>query len=234
MDILRSGDRSILIVFSFFFLLLKNPVAKPTFQAGWYFSTGFPQKEFGDNLSEIPSGWGLEFNADIPSTILTIGGSFHRLRYGFQDGSLIISKIPVNFEEENTILQWHFVFKMRSMYGSIRPYVEGLVGFNYFSTQTSLTDPVTGHGLVRANKIDHLAWSYGGGFGFLLKIYQLKANGLGEMIFLDVKTRFIRGETAQYSSTVDEPVLSEEYPPQQIFRSETDVLNVQVGLVITF
>jgi len=136
MRILRSVGSTCLI----FFLFTSLGYSRERFQTGINFTLGFPQGEFNENLDNTGLGGTGYFMYKFPKTVISVGASVGVLVYGSDTREeLLESSIPeviVDVTTRNYILMSHFFVRAQPPGGYFRPYLDGLIGFNYIWTET--------------------------------------------------------------------------------------------------
>jgi hypothetical protein len=230
-----SGYLTILL----FNLMVSIVQAQPHFHAAWNFSTALPQGDFKSNIDDSPVGWGLEIGYLINNSPFSIGGSFGYQRYSVEKFQVIYPSYTLEQESKNSILQWHFLLRMQPKSGRVRPYLDGLIGFNYLSSQTIFRDHYTGYKIAQSTDFDDLVHSYGGGGGIMFQLYdgQLSQGGSKEGvhgILMDLKIHYLIGGKADYLKEASSLSITNLINTDEIFHSDTDVLTVSFGLVIAF
>jgi hypothetical protein len=214
-----------------FVLLLHMPgYASERFHASADFTLGFPLGEFKQNMERIGIGGSGYFAYKFKNSPLSVGASFGVLVYGSETRrellSAAIPEVEVNVTKRNSILMCHLVLRIQPPEGRLRPYVEGLIGFQYLWTETGVYD--------RGCCVERIAstvnqsdwtWSSGAGCGFLMKAYEEKKNRERDTfaIFVDLGARYLKGGEAEYLS---------EGSIHHI--SRTSLVTVRLGLFFAF
>lgn len=199
------------------------------------FVVGVPQGEFGRHVDDV--GFGLNFFAGLglgrTPFVVGIDGGF--LVYGFERRhepfSTTIPDVTVAVETSNAIAMGHLLLRLQPPTGSFQPYIDGLFGFKYFFTETSINDEHHGdhYAIASSTNFDDAALSYGVGGGIDIKIHR----GHRKSVFINVGARYLFGSEAQYLKEG-----SIERRNGQVFftteRSETDLLITQLGITLKF
>lgn len=201
---------------------------------------GFPQSDFGENVAN--SGFGLSghFAYQMPRTPVALGAALGFLIYGQESRkeplSPTIPDIVIRVETTNNILTGHLLLRVQPVVSNarIKPYLEGLFGFHYLWTETSLKDwDWDENDDITSKNYDDVAMSYGG--GLMIRVYQGKkerSEGFYS-INIDVGVRYLLGGEATYLKEGD--IKRENgtvvYSPSQ---STTDLLTTTVGVTFTF
>jgi hypothetical protein len=175
------------------------------FELGLNFRTGFPTGEFRRNIDRAGYGGDFSFAYRIPRTIVSAGASFGFLIYGSESrNEPLSSNIPdvvVRVRTTNSILLGHLFVRLQPRTGRIRPYLEGLAGFLYLTTDTSIGGRDQWSDTLSSNNFNDTAFSAGLGGGTKLALLQVKRAGRSEGLFsldLDLGLRWLRGGRAEY------------------------------------
>lgn len=177
-------------------------------------SLGLPQNEFRQNTDATGFGgdltFGIPFQKGAP---IFFGLDFNYLVYGsnsmdetlraqitLANGTPIGNplEIPLQIRNTNSIFGTHAFIRVQGPFELVQPYIEGLVGFRYISTNTKIVDlsddnrwsEPDDNVIVRETVLDDWVFSYGYGGGFMIK--------MGPSIFLDLRADFFKGQRAQY------------------------------------
>lgn len=177
-------------------------------------SLGLPRNEFRENTDATGFGadlsFGIPFQKGFP---VSFGLDFNYIIYGanskdetlsaqitLADGTPIGPSldIPLRIKNTNSIFGTHALIRAQAPFELVQPYVEGLVGFRYISTNVKIKD-LSDDGrwserddnvIVRETVLDDWVFSYGYGGGFMIKI--------GPKFYLDVRADYFKGERAKY------------------------------------
>jgi hypothetical protein len=203
-------------------------------QADITVAVGFPQGEFERHVDN--AGVGLNFFAGIglgrTPFVVGLDGGF--LIYGFEHRhepfSTTIPDVTVDVETSNAIAMGHVLLRLQPPSGVLQPYVDGLFGFKYFFTETSISDDdFGGETIASSTNFDDAALSYGVGGGLDVQIYE----GRKKAVLVNVGARYLLGTEAEYLQEG-----SIERRNGRVFfateRSETNILIAQLGVTIKF
>lgn len=210
----------------------------PQFQAGINFLLAFPQDEFNEIVDNAGFGIGGEFLYSFPLIPLSIGLSGGYIIYGSETReerfSLTIPDVYVDVSTTNNIAQGHFLMRAQPGQGSVRPYMDGLIGFHYLYTRTTVKDQGDGEDVASSTNFDDFAFSYGGGGGLMISLYRnmREENGL-EAVNLDLRLRYLFGSEAEYlkegSISIENGNVS-----YNVNKSATDIITFQIGVTLEF
>ncbi len=232
--------------------LLAAPVSAQTY-LGLTVEGGIPQNDFEDGLDDV--GIGLSGQALFHAGVfpLAVGLDGGLLTYGHQARPLPAqingqSAFLGNVETTNNVAHLHAVLRLVPNAGAVRPYADGLVGFNYLYTRTRFeqevilvdggdfidldNDAVRARQVTNSTVLDDFALSYGFGAGMLLRVASGDDDGMPFEAFLELGARYLFGEKASYLR--EGPVTDDRIPTVQVRETETDLLRPQLGLVIQF
>jgi opacity protein-like surface antigen len=141
-----------------------------------------------------------------------------------------IPELQVKVRTNNNIVLTHFLVRAQPRTGNVRPYIDGLIGFKYLFTDTSIINDSSGEELASTKNLSDLTLSYGFGGGVQVRLARLGRNG---DISLDGKVRYLRGQQADY---LKEGSIRRENGSVSfdVLTSRTDVVTVQVGVTFRF
>jgi hypothetical protein len=211
------------------------------FQAGGHFLLGYPQGEFRQNVEKTGLGGNFYFAYRFPRSIISAGVAFGFLIYGHETRteplSSTIPDLIVDVRTTNSILLCHLFLRIQPRRGSFRPYLDGLLGFNYLSTDTSIGDHDGWEDdNLSSNNYNDIAISYGLGGGAMMSLVEVRRAGRGQRIFsmdLDIGARYLKGGEAEYlkkcSIHREDGIVSYD-----VYRSKTDLLHAYLGLSFSF
>ncbi|MBN2246895.1 MAG: hypothetical protein JW755_13740 [Candidatus Aminicenantes bacterium] len=225
-------------------LSFSNAGAQALFQFSINGQLAFPQDEFKRNTADLGGGFGFDFIYDPRSLPFGFGASLGFIFYGYESYREIISTSATDFEADvsttNSIFTGHLLFRFQPYHGKIRPYIEGLVGINYLTTDTKIDQAGWGDDGIHTHNFDDAAFSYGGGIGILYRIVEKPFNA-GQSrysqkrwaILIDIKLRYILGGEAEY---LNEGSIYRENNElyYDVKMSRTDMLTVNIGVTFNF
>lgn len=141
-------------------------------------------------------------------------------------------EVTLEVNRTNSLANLHLLLQISPFTGTVRPYIEGLVGGAYIFTTSEVKSENSLQKIAESTNYDDFNWSYGGGAGLLLQI----SKDLGEVknLYLDLKARYMYGTEAQYLTERDIEVVSlteVRYHPR---RSKTDLLTFHIGVIAYF
>lgn len=212
--------------------------SRERFQASINFAVDFPQGEFKENVDRAGFGVSGNFLYNFPRIPVSVGASVNFLVYGREKREepliLTIPDIYVDVITTNNILICHFMLRVQPPEGKVRPYLDGLFGFNYLWTETAISgqDGTDGDAIARTVHSSDFALSYGAGGGLMIRVLERK-KGKYYAVFIELGACYLKGGRAEYmkkGSFYQEngQVLYE------ISESTTDLIAAHVGVNFVF
>jgi hypothetical protein len=211
--------------------------AAQSWQGGLDFMLGSPQGEFRRNVDRV--GFGIAGNAGYApeGTPVMLGLEFGLMNYGSSDRrepfSTTIPDVFVNVSTTNNFILGHALLRLQPNSGMFRPYIQGMVGFNYLFTETKIENiNVPGEEVASSNNLSDGAFSYGAGAGLMVYVYSPEDGSISGL-FVELGARYVFGAEAEYLKegsirNVDGRVAYD------ILRSRTDLLVFQIGASVRF
>ena len=214
----------------------------PRFQLGLNFMLAFPQDEFNDYVDHAGYGGSGEFLYSLPFVPISFGAAAGFLVYGDETRSErfspTIPDVSVDVNTTNNIAIVHFLLRALPRRGKVRPYMDGLIGFNYLFTQTTIKEKGSGDEVATSTNLDDFAFSYGGGGGLMITVYERPIDE-GEFktdlarVNVDLRIRYLFGSEAEYLKEGSIEIVGGDVY-YDINKSVTDVITFQVGVVLEF
>lgn len=244
--------RNLFLTVTFGAIVLAAPAGKaaaqvPTssfLEVGGGFDLGIPRGAFKLNVPQFGFG-GSGYVAVRPAGgPLLLGGDLGFMIYGRESRrepfSTTIPDVTVRVVTSNNILMGHLFLRLQPPTGAVRPYIEGLIGFKYFWTETrieNISDP-SEEPIARSTNQQDAAWSYGGGMGLAIQVWDAtrarakKGEGL-VAVFVDLRLRLLLGSEAEYLKKGSIRRVGSEVR-FDVQRSETDFLVPHIGVTVVF
>lgn len=227
--------------------------SQPIACGGLGFDLAFPQEGFRDNVDNTGYGGSFFLMAWIPGTSMAIGGSGDIIQYGSEDReapwSTTIPDVFVDVSTTNNLAAGHLFLRLQPASGFFRPYVEGLVGFHYLWTTTSVKDQGDDEEIASTKHLSDFAFSYGAGAGMMFRVWSPSERGpLDEDaedlmdadeappglesvgVFTDV--RYLKGGEADYLREGSIQIEGGKVT-YDVRHSRTDMVIVRLGISIT-
>ena len=241
-----------------------HPVKKSAVFFGLNFDLGIPMNDFKTYNDEVAVGGGfnLFFQPSVKIPVL-VGFDLAFMNNGFKtedktltadivvDGIVIDQLLfPMHIETSNTISTGHLNLRVQSPTKFFKPYVDGILGFNNFSTKTSIYDESEEYYLseednpliTSSKQNSDWTFSYGGAAGLMIE--------LNENMLIDLRVAYSLGGNASYfvEDDIDEwevvfntiPTSQEEVDEEDISiaafpkESKTDMILGTVGITFKF
>jgi hypothetical protein len=212
--------------------------AQDRFQVSCNFALGFPQAEFKQNAERLGVGGSGLFTYRIAKSPISVGTSFSIMVYGTESRSEsfsdTIQDVWVNVRTRNYLLTGYFLLRIQPREGALRPYVDGMIGFNHLWTETGVYDPEWIEYNKIASNVQISDWALSGGFGggIMFQLFGWQQKSLSRL-YLDVGIRYLKGGEALYMTRN-----SRHYDGNDIYytydRSATDMITSYIGFVFSF
>ena len=204
---------------------------------GGSFMLASPQGAFRDNVDRL--GYGLQVQGtlwspskEVPFTVgLNIGYMIYGEVTESRPWSLTIPDVTVEVSRMNSLANLHLLLQVSPFTGTVRPYLDGLIGGSYIFTTSEVKSKYSDEPIAQSTNYDDFNWSYGWGGGLLIQL----AEDLGDVqtLFLDLKARYLYGTEAQYltENDIDVSQTVVRYRPR---KSNTDMLTFHLGVIAYF
>lgn len=199
---------------------------------------GVPVGDFQDNIL-IAGGITGHFGFRLGESPLSLGVEASYLNYGSEDRMLPVGGLPdltVGVDTSNDVFLFHGRTRAQKRAGRVRPYVDGLVGFSYLTTTTSVDAKESCSSLDGSyscsddgdsvTNLDDLVFSAGVGAGVMI--------GLGKSgsVKLDLSLRYLYGAQATYLTEGGIRWADTGPPILDPHRSRTDMLLIGLGITL--
>jgi hypothetical protein len=216
-------------------------LAQTGLQGGMGFLVGIPQQDFADQVG-TGGGFGGEFLYSPSSSPLALGISLNYLIYGSETRrepfSTTIPDVEVDVTTTNSIVLGHLLLRAQTKEGPIQPYLDGLLGFDYLFTETSIHDDDWDDDdyddddeIASTTNFDDTAFSWGFGGGCMIPVWE---NEMGTVsVLVDLQGHYLRGGEAEYlkKGSIRRENGKVTY---DVSKSETDLLLIKVGASVRF
>jgi hypothetical protein len=207
-------------------------------QGALWFLGALPQRAFKDNVGNNGFGLGGSFGLQIPESPVYLGAEFDFATYGQAGYEVFLAGLPVRVkvQTDNSILQGLLMLRLQPPTGPVRPYADGLFGFNYLFTTTSIKDRQQDSEVASDTNQDDTALAYGGGGGIMLRLWRRdpvpEKRGV-RAVLLDLRARYIVGGEAKYLKQGTIQVVDNRLV-YDLHQSKTDLVTVGAGVTIEF
>lgn len=243
----------ILITISFFgFTGLINLQAQEI-QFGLDFQTGVPQGEFSEQLDDrLGFGVGGMFGYRITNTPVMVGADLGFMNFGTETRreawSTTIPDATVDVENSYNLFHGDLLLRLIPPETTIRPYAEGLFGFNHFFTQTKIRDRGTtgpDDTIATDTNFRDTTLSYGFGGGLQFRIYSgvgtssssndnngAAANNMPYTIYIHLSGRYMFGREAEYLR--EGSIIRENgQVTYDVMQSNTNLMHFKLGISVS-
>jgi hypothetical protein len=220
--------------------LIRESYAADRFQASLNFLMAYPQNDFKTNLDRTFYGLSGEFFFRLQRSPFLLGVSLEYLNYGSETRtepwSADVPEVWIDVITRNSIFSAAAVVRVSPIEGPFCPYVEGLIGFNYIFTYTSIRDADSWlDDIATTTNFDDWALTYGAGAGAILRALDV-CNRQGRSVFslyLEIGLRYLKGGTAEYlrKNSIFHDNGSLTYTPSV---STTDLMKTHLGVTFRF
>jgi len=214
-------------------------IAQSRFQAGGSLTLGFPQNEFADNVDNIGFGLTGQFLFCFPQSPLSVGASMNFLIYGsetYEDQLTQGAPVYVDVTTTNNIIMTHLLLRLQPPRGSVRPYVDGLLGFNYLWTRTRIENQVDEE-IAGTTNFDDITFGWGGGVGISFRVFERRENANyydgPKAVFIEAGVRYLRGGDAEYLKEGSIQQTGDDFV-YDVLQSITDIMTYHLGATIAF
>jgi hypothetical protein len=207
---------------------------------------GVPQGGLHGNMSTGMGLQGFVGGWTGPGSPLMVGLDVGVLHHGHTTGEVPFSStvdpwMPAEVTTSTNVLQAHLSLRLQPRTGWFRPYVEGLIGFKYLFTRTSIGEEVfevdvgdeeslddglgseiaSSTDIASSANYDDLALSGGAGAGVDIRVFQQDgAATTVQAVSLNLGVRYLLGTEAEYRA---EGSLTDENDNGRLEGSELDV-----------
>ncbi len=199
-------------------------------------TVGIPRGGLRNNISGVGGGLHGYIGGWIGRRPLLVGLDLGILNYGRTTDQVPFSRtvgprVPVEVSTNNNVVETHLSLRLQPRTGRFRPYVEGLAGFKYLFTRTTvgdedfgnddLGDDELGDDIAESTNYDDFALSGGAGAGIDVRVYQQREPGKTlRAVDVHLGVQYLLGQEAEYLAEGD---LTDENENGQLDRSELDV-----------
>ena len=203
-------------------------------------TVGVPQGSLQDNIGGVGGGAHLYLGGWIRQSPVLAGVDIGILNYGRTSDNVPFSRtvgprIPVDVTTTNNVLETHLSVRLQPRRGRLRPFIEGLVGFKYLFTRTSLSEEDlgdnvdAGDNIASSTNFDDFAFSGGAGAGLDVRVYQPDdPTKRVQAVSLHLGVQYLLGQEAEYLA---EGALTDDNGNGELDRSELDVRRSRTTLL---
>lgn len=197
-----------------------------------------PKGEFSRNLDENAFGISINGSYKIRETPFSIGANLGWSRYGsVSKTETLIWPVSVEVTTNNDIVFGYLFGQFGLDLGSLKPYTELLIGFNYLFTNTEIEDmeDFGEDNIASVTHFEDAALSYGINVAMMLKLLEEENDNVAfKKLFLDFKIGYSLGDKAEYLKEGDLIRGDNNKIIIRKTKSDIDYLSYQIGLVFQF
>ncbi len=213
------------------------------------FQVGLPQGEFKNQIDRGGIGVGFMGGYRFGGTPIMFGLDMGFMNFGKDERveplSSTIPDLTVEVSNEYNLFHGDLLLRLISpdTDAAVRPYADGLVGFNYFYTETVLRERGgigSDDDVLRDTNFKDTSLRYGFGGGIQIRLFQATADrdddrekiSIGT-VSLNLMGRYIMGREAEY---LREGSIHRENGEvfYDVSRSHTNMMYIKLGAVVTF
>lgn len=209
--------------------------AQNRFQAGGSVTVVSPQEAFSENVDNLGYGLTGYFAWRIPQSPVLLGASFSFSVYGNESWEEpLVGPVFVDVSTTNALMNGLFFIRLQPATGAIRPYLDGLAGFNYLTTDSQIEDLDDYEEIASSKNYDDWTSAYGLGAGLHIQVWEAKeyVNGPSR-VFIDLGVRYLKGGEARYLKKGGIEQVGDDFI-YHVNRSTTHVMTYHVGVSVDF
>ena len=235
----------LLLIIFFGTVICHESASAQEFNAGINFQVVLPQNKFHESINTIGGGLNINGLYRFPQSPFGLGLDFNFNNFGRDTRdeplSSTIPDLKVRVENEYNLVQGLMVAKVQPQDGVLRPYAEGLAGFNYFYTQTSIENRRNqgDEPIATDTNFEDWAFAWGGGGGVMIRVFDRRgsesynAENPVAAGYINLGARYLNGSNAEYLKK-GSIVINNGNVTYDTLRSRTDMLVIQLGFVFRF
>ena len=216
----------------------------PAVITGFGILGGFPTGEFGENVKNPGVGISGYVGYMIPRTPAVVGLDLGYMIYGHERRperfSLTIPDVLVDVVTENNIFSMNAFLRLQTNTDPLRFYVEGVVGFHYLFTSTTIEEiyQFSGDDIASSTNLDDFAFTKGVGGGVLIELWRggegrTPQNRTLRTVSLEFRMRYHDGSQADYLKRGD-IVRRSGTAELNVTKSTTDLITAHLGVALDF
>jgi hypothetical protein len=218
-------------------LLCTAITSAQSWQGGLHFMIGSPQAEFRKNVDRLGVGVTGNIGYAPEGTPIMLGLEFGYMNYGTTERrepfSTTIPDVTVKVTTTNNFVLGHAFIRMQVNTGLLRPYVQGMLGFNYLFTDTKIGDEnEADREVASSTNLSDGAFSYGAGTGVLILVYKPDDGTIGDLL-VDLGIRYTLGGEAEYLKEGSIKNVGGRAVYESV-TSRTDLVVFQLGVSVRF
>jgi hypothetical protein len=211
-----------------------------------------PRGEFDDNTDTGFGFAGSYLYALNPGRTVSIGLGGLFQSYGSTQRrarlSPTIPDITVDIETSNNTAFLQGLLQFKAPTGRMQPYAQGMGGYGWFFTTTSIEDPFNGQTILSDTNQSDGTWIWGGGGGMLVRVYEgqprptLSAYEVAGAparepvrAYVDAGARWLGGNEVEYLKEGSLITDDGEFDiDPRLARSDIETIQYQIGVTVEF
>jgi len=215
-------------------------------QAQLDFGVGIPQGDFRQQSDHIGGGLNIMGGYRFPNSPVMLGLEFGFMNFGTDTReealSSTIPDLRVEVENSYNLAHGDILLRLIAPPSQIRPYVDGLFGFNYFFTETVIRDrdDFFDEEKLSDTNFEDTALSYGFGAGLQIRVWQNRREVTRSpediepsSVYINLRGRYMFGREAEYlqkgSISTDNGRVTYD-----VTQSTTNLLHIKIGVGVNF
>jgi opacity protein-like surface antigen len=238
--------KRIIILTTLLILGLSTASFSQEVQAALDVGVGIPQGDFRQQSDHVGGGINLMGGYRFANSPVMLGMEFGFMNFGTDTReepiSTTIPDLRVEVENSYNLVHGDLLLRLIAPPSTIRPYVDGLVGFNYFFTQTVIRDrdDFFDEEKLSDTNFEDTALSYGFGAGVQIRLWQRKGEitrTLNDVepssVYLNLRGRYMYGREAEYLQKGSIRTDNGEVI-YDVSQSTTNLLHIKIGVGVNF
>lgn len=207
------------------------------FEGGLGLDLGFPSAEFHDHVEGPGVGLDLTGGWRPPRSPAVLGARFGFMVVSSETRRQPFPGVPfvdIRVTTSNNLAYGQAFLRLEGLGGPVRPYVEGLIGFNYLYTESKIESDRDNHEITATKNFDDTVLAYGAGAGLKVRLWEASRGERGrrpKRVLLDTRLDYISGGEADYLRKGSIDVEGESYR-YHVTRSRTDLVLLMVGVSV--
>lgn len=215
-------------------------------QASLDLGVGIPQGDFRDQSNHIGGGANMMGGYRFANSPVMVGLEFGFMNFGtdkrVEPLSSTIPDLKVEVENSYNLVHADLLLRLIAPPAQVRPYVDGLFGFNYFFTETVIRDrnDFFDEDKLSDTNYEDTALSYGFGAGLQIRLWQNKGETTSKhndiepsSVSLNLRSRYMFGNEAEYLQKGSIETEGSEVT-YNVSRSTTNLIHIKIGVVVNF
>lgn len=237
-----------LFVLTVIFLGISVSAQSQEFQAALDVGVGIPQGDFRQQSDHVGGGLNFMGGYRFANSPVMLGLEFGFMNFGTDTReepiSTTIPDLRVEVENSYNLVHGDLFLRLIAPPSMIRPYVDGLFGFNYFFTETVIRDRddfFDDDEKLSDTNFEDSALSYGFGAGMQIRLWQKRGQVTQtpddvepSSLYLNLRGRYMYGHEAEYLQKGSIERTDDGEVIYDVSQSTTNLLHIKLGVVVNF